>query len=461
MKRMKKMLLLVAALVILLGCYMLANRKTETATVDEESGTFDLTAQTAQDLTAISWTKDETEFSFTRTDDTWYVTDNDAYPVAQDEVESLGEELIALKGSRKLENVTDLSIYGLSEPTFSVTATFSDGTTTVYNMGDATPFADGYYLSLDSDAATVYTVSDSLSDLFGQTMDDFTQTEDVPTAENVTRITVGSALDASLQEESSTINASQLWYAADGSALDGVDDLITTFGSVEWASVVEAVATDDQLTEWQLDDENAIAVTLYGDESNAEILFGTTDENGDYYARLPESGMVYTVSADTASTLVNASEESLLSLALIETEYADVQEAVFTAGDLNYTYTAAEETEETAEATEEATEETTETAESTDETTEETEETEVEEEQEDPNETLWSQVTAIQATEFSTEAASGNVILTISVTTKSGISATFTFAEYNADSYTVTDGTRVMLVNADAIDKLVRTIKNM
>ncbi len=441
MKRMKKMLLLFAALVILLGAYgVLVNRETETAVVDEESGTFELTEQTADELTSISWTQDETEYSFTRTDGVWYVADNDSYPVAQEKIESLCEDLLEMKGNRKLENVSDLSIYGLTEPAFSITAAWSDGTQTVYSMGDATPFADGYYLTLEENASTVYTVSESLSDLFDATMDDFTQTEDVPSAEDVTRITIGSSLDASLQEESSTVNAAQLWYDANGNALDGVDDLVSAFGEIEWASVVEAVATEEQLTEWQLDDANAIAVTLYGDESNAEILFGTTDENGDYYARLPESDMVYTVSADTASALINATSESMLSLALIETEYAQVQEAVFTVGELNYTITEKAETETDAE---------------------ESEDSEETEEQEDPDETLWNQVTAVQATEMLNESASGESVLTIAVTAKNGNSATFTFAEYSAESYTVTDGSRTMLVNADSIDKLIRTIKNM
>jgi hypothetical protein len=65
------------------------------------------------------------------------------------------------------------------------------------------------------------------------------------------------------------------------------------------------------------------------------------------------------------------------------------------------------------------------------------------------------------ATEHLKEAASGETVLTISVTAKSGISAEFTFAEYSADNYTVTDGERTMLVDAAKIDKLIRTIKSM
>ena len=449
MKRMKKMLLLLAALAVLLGCYMLAGRTTETESVNEETGTFELTAKTADDLTALSWENDGVSYSFTHTGDVWEMTSNAAYPVATDEVEELSTKLLALKGTRKLENVTDLSIYGLSEPAFTVTALWSDGSTTVYQMGDETPFADGYYLTLNGDTSAVYTISSSLSSIFNKDMDDFTEMEAVSTVADADRITVGTTFDASRHTESSTINASQLWYAADGRALDDVDDLIDDFEGIEWAGLTEAVATDDQLTEWKLDDANAVKVTCYAGEESASILFGTTDDSGNYYARLPESHMVYTVSASSVSTLLNATADSMVSLALIETDYADVQEAVFTAEAFTYTITAKEEAETTETATEETSEETSE------ETTEETAE------EEDPNETLWSQVTALKATSHLDEATNGTTVLTISVTTKSGLSATFTFAEYNADNYTVTDGERTMLTDAAKVDKLLRTIKTM
>lgn len=443
MSRIKKLLLLVIVLAVLVGCYMLASKKTETTVVNEESGTYELTAKTADDISAIAWTADDVSYSFTRTDGVWYKTDNAEYPVAQDEVESLVSSLLDIKGNRKLENVTDISMYGLSEPAFTVTVTWSDGSTTVYQMGDEAPFGDSYYLKLDDQDTTVYTIADSLSDVFDADEEDFVQQESVPSIADVDRITVGTAFDASLKAESSTINASQLWYAADGRALDGVDDLVDDFGSIKWASLAAAVATQDQLTEWKLDDENAVAVTCCSGEESATILFGTTDSSGNYYARLPGSSMVYTVSSGTVKDLLSATPDSLLSLALIETDYEDVQEAVITAGNLTYTITAKAEAEETTEETAEGTEST---------------ETDTED---DADETLWSQVTAVTATEHLKEAASGETVLTISVTTKSGISAEFTFAEYSADNYTVTDGERTMLVDAAKIDKLIRTIKSM
>ncbi len=450
MSRTKKMLLLMGVLVIMVGCYFLASQTQETETVQEESGTFELTAKTAEDIATLAWTADDTEYSFTLTDGVWYKTGNMVYPVAQDEVQELADNLIAMQGSRKIENVTDISIYGLSEPVFTVTATWTDGTETTYHMGNETPFGGSYYLLLSGDDTIVYTTEDSLSNLFDKDTDDFIQAEDVPSVTDADRITVGTTFDASKRETSSTINEDELWYAADGRALDGVDSIVSSFTNLSWAAVAEPVATDDQLTEYGLDDANAIAITVYAGEESATILFGATNDSGYYYARLPGSTMVYTVSSSTATKLLNASADSLLSLAIIETEYDNVQEATFTAGELTYSFSAkAEDGEETAD----------ESAETAD--AEEATKTDEVIEEEDPNETLWDLVTAVTASSLRSEAATGDTVLTITITTRNGVSATFTFAEYSADNYTATDGERTLIVEADKVDKLIRTLKSM
>ena len=430
-KRMKKMILLLGVLVILLCSYTLMNHQNESASVNEETGTFDLTAKTADDLTGLEWIKDGENFSFTRTENGWTKTDNADYPVAQNVVETLADNLLNLKANRKLENVTDASIYGLAEPAFTVTAHWSGGSSTSYRMGDETPFGDGFYLSLSNQNGTAYTIATSLSTTFNKTMDDFADMETVPAVAETTRITVGTAFDASWLDESSTINPSQHWYAVDGRALDGVDKLVTAFEGIEWESLVEAVASDAQLTEWKLDDENAVSVTCYDGEESVSILFGTMNESGNYYARLPESTMVYTVLADAVNDLLAASPENMISLALIETDYTDVQEAVLTLGDIDYTLRSPVQ-----EGAEEGTEE-------------------------DPNETLWKQLTAIEAQQHVHHSETGETMLSVRLTTNKGISAALSFKEYNADSYIVTDGERTMITDANAVDKLIRTIKSM
>ena len=55
----------------------------------------------------------------------------------------------------------------------------------------------------------------------------------------------------------------------------------------------------------------------------------------------------------------------------------------------------------------------------------------------------------------------GDTVLTIEVRSVSGMEATLTIAEYDADSYQLTMDGRTVLVSADAVDKLVRQVKQL
>lgn len=433
MKRSAKTLILLLVLVIFAGGYWLMSNSGSTTQVNEASGTFDLTAKTIDELTGLQWTKNDISYHFTKADGAWVNADNAAFPVNQEAVQALADDLVALQASRKLEAVTDLAAYGLAEPAFTVTAQWSDGTATTYAMGDATPFADGYYLTIGQEGVA-YTVASSLSSMFSETMTDLAQMETIPTAETVTRMTVGTSLDVYYQETSSTINADQHWYDASGNALDGVDDLVADAQAIEWNELVAPTATEEELSAWLLNEAAATIITLYNGETEAvKLLIGTTDDSGNYYARLPGSGMVYTVTSSSLSALLSATTENLLSTALVETEYANVQEATFTTADKTYVLTPVTAAEDTAETTDEAA-------------------------AEDPGEDIWSALTAITATAH-TEAASGEALLTVTVSTTDGKAVTITFAAYDVDHYTAAMDSRTLLVSADKVDKLIRAVK--
>lgn len=437
MKRSAKTLILLVALLVCVGGYYLLNQTSETATVTEESGTFDLTIHLAEELTSLAWSRDGVDYHFTKADDTWANANNAAFPVDQTAVQALADDLADLTATRKLEDVQDLSAYGLEEPAFTVTATWSDGSSTVFAMGDATPFADGYYLTIGQ-GNVAYTIASSLSTMFSDDLNDLAQLEDIPVAETVTRLTVGATLDATYAETSRTVNDGQHWYDADGNALDGVDSLVASAQDIVWKALVDPACED--LSAYGLEEESATAITLYNGEDVALcLLLGTTDDSGNYYARLPESAMVYTVASSSVSTLLTTATESLLSTALIETAYADLQQATFTMGESTYELiplVAAEETEEA----------------------EESEETETAEAVDDPGEDIWALLTAITATEHTTEPM-GDTVLTVAMTTTGGNGATVIFAQYDVDSYIAAMDSRTLLVPADAVDKLVRALK--
>lgn len=437
------MLALLIVLAVMLGGYYAVKQSNQTTSVSETSGTFDLTAKTADDLTGISWTTGDTTLAFTLNDEgEWITTDTPAWPVDQSAVQTLADKLLALQGTRKLEAVTSLADYGLDTPTMTVTATWKDASTTTYSMGDATPFADGYYLKLSTQDDVIYTIATSLSTTFNKTQKDLVAMEEIPTISEVSSITVGTTFAAVKKSESTTVNPDQLWYdAATDEPLTAskVEALVSAAKGIAWDELVSAAATEDELTTYQLDDAHATVITLTGDEdASLTLLIGGEDAEGNRYARLPDSSMVYTVEADDVSSLLSANSDDMWMTALVPLPWSALKTATLETGKGTYTIVKAEETEATA----------TDTDTSTDAS--------------EADETLWSKITALTATDRLSEATDGDTVLTITAQDEAGREITVVVREYSADSYqALVDGEKTLLVSADTIDTLVRTIKSM
>ena len=434
MKRSIKLLVLVVVLALCVGGYLGVQQLNQTQQVSEETGTFDLTARVAEDLTGLSWTANDTTFDLTHDGGAWQRTDDPAFPMDQDKTQAVADDLLALTATRKIEDVTSPADYGLAEPAFTVTARWKDGTETTYAMGDDTPFGDGYYLLLSGQDTVIYTIEDDLSDIFDTTMNALAVLETIPAAENVTRLTVGDSLDLTLAEASLTINPDQLWYAAEGYPVDGAEDLVEAIQAISWDELVTASASDEELTAWGLDDA-ATAVTLYdGENAVVSILLGNTDDDGNYYARLPGSTMVYTVAAADVSDLLTVAAEDMRSATILSLPYEQVQTAALTAGSAEYTLEPADVATATDLEGGEAA---------------------------NPGEDLWALVLGLTAKGEPEAAVPGDTVLTIEVRSVSGMEATLTIAEYDADSYLLTMEERTALVSADEVDKLVRQVKQL
>ena len=461
MKRSKKFLILLLALLVCVAGYVVVSRlNQQTSVATESSESVALAEHTREDLTALSWTADEGTLRFTYSEAGWRYDQDSAFPANESTLDTLGDKLVALTATGSVDNVTDLSLYGLSEPSFTVTAEWSDGTSTAYGLGDATPFSDGYYVSRSGDSK-VYIVSTSLKTTFNKTLNSLAVKETLATVDSVTGISTGS-LTASYLETSLTVNTDQHWYDENGTALKGtsVESLISDAKAISFDTLITGSASEEELSTYGFGDSQ-VTLTLYnGEEAVLTLLIGGTNEDGDSYAKLPDSKMVYTVDAEDVSDLLSATSESLKAEnVLLTLPYEDVQSAQLTAGTLDYTLETmdlrpAEETAETAET--EAAEETVEEA-----AEEAAEEAEPAPDPTQDDESLWKQLIALTAT-GTAEEKDGETVLTVSVTNLNGISAQLVIREYDADSYQASlDGGDPVTVSADKVDKLIRTLKQM
>lgn len=449
MKRGKRLILLLCVLAVAVGGYFAVTRLTEKESVTETTGSFALTDHGAEELTGLKWAANGTQFDLVRQDGVWTLREDAAFPLDQDAVNALADTLTGMTATRKLEQVEKLADYGLEKPEFTVEADWQNGGSTVYGMGAATPFEDGYYLRLDGEDTVVYTVSQNLKTVFDKRLTALAQTETLPEADTVTRLTVGDRLDVQLENGS--------WYnAATGEKLESgsVTTLIDAAKALSWKELTDAQADDGRLTELGLGDESALKVTLLnGEETVWQLLIGKETETGNYYARLPGSRMTYVVLSSAVNGLLTADVNQMYRTALTDVTAETLRQIEWRDDGHVWTLNRDVTVQENAGGDGENADGTgTETAVYTvNGTAMEASEAEA----------LLGKMTAMTLSGKPEEAAEGDTLLTAAVTDTDGNVSSLTFMTCDAERYLCVRDGFAYYCDAAAVDQLLRTLRQL
>lgn len=465
MKRSKKMLVLLAALALLVGGYYLVTALTKEPDVTTaDAGSYELSGLTADNLTSLSWTNNGEAVALQKTADGWVKPDDADYPLDQTAASTLADALIGLKGTRELTGTLTASDYGVTDESFAVTAKLSDGTETVYTMGAATPLDEQYYLKASGKDA-IYTVESDLSTTFSKGYNELAVKESLPAIGTATQVSVGTAVNQTLDSTSGRWARTGTAELADTSK---VDSLISGIGDLALGSLVTYSADDAALAIYGLDAPTTVTVHSTNADDAAQTFaleLGAADADGtNRYARIVGSRMVYLMDAASLTDVLAATDDSLRDLTLTSMTWDELSEMTLRWGDasrtIRHTYTAAT-TAEAIAATAEATDapaatEATEAPVPAESVTVDGAEADLA-----TCKALFDALSGEAATGVAdTVDASSAVVLSIVLQSADGASETLTLHEHDADSYWLESACeRKLLVSADTIDKLIRQAK--
>ena len=371
-----KMVLAVVVLGVCCGAYAgvktyVAHQEQKESEEDSEESTTVFTASTGN-IKSLDFMVDDTETTFEKDDDSWVKKDETDFPVNQTTLDSAASAIASVDSDRVLEDVDDLSEYGLDSPSNTIKiVTKSDEedgddiTTTLY-VGDENSSTSQYYVRKDDDEKTVYLIDSSCVEPFTKSLNDYAQMEDFPAISNtdtITKISVDgdNSYELSKDEDTSiwSVKGSEDEEKADSAT---VSSLVSSFGSMAYSSLAdykcddkskygldkpyatitvdyqEEVADDDTDEDTQ-DDTTASGETADEDASSAEensddakqdtesddedsseeetkmadkqltILVGNETDDSSRYVMVNDSNEVYTMSTDTLSALTDKSEE--------------------------------------------------------------------------------------------------------------------------------------------------------
>ena len=367
-----KMVLAVVVLGVCCGAYVgvktyVAHQEQKESEEDSEESTTVFTAST-DNIKSLDFMVDDTETTFEKDDDSWVKNDETDFPVNQTTLDSAASAIASVDSDRVLEDVDDLSEYGLDSPSNTIKiVTKSDEedgddiTTTLY-VGDENSSTSQYYVRKDDDEKTVYLIDSSCVEPFAKSLNDYAQMEDFPAISNtdtITKISVDgdNSYELSKDEDTSiwSVKGSEDEEKADSAT---VSSLVSSFGSMAYSSLADykcddkskygldkpyatitvdyqeevadddtrdnttapSEAADEDASSAEENSDDAKQDTESDDEDSSEeetkmadkqltILVGNETDDSSRYVMVNDSNEVYTMSTDTLSALTDKSEE--------------------------------------------------------------------------------------------------------------------------------------------------------
>ena len=326
MKKSTKLVSAVVVLAVLGGVYVGLNtyvsKEEKTESSEEESKTEVFSVKT-DDIKSLEFIVDKKEVTFEKKDDSWVKKDERAFPVNQTTLDSAASAIETVEADIVLEDVEDLTEYGLDSPSNTVTVDTADGTTKL-NIGDENASTNQYYISKDDDDSTVYVVAADTVSPFMNSLYDYAQGEDFPTIDSSTvkKVQVSEDKDSYVLEENSD---GATWnVSSDGSSdkesadTTAAGNVTSGLGSFAFDQFVNYDAED--LSKYGLDKPYATITVDYQEEvendssdeseSDSEASESVTEDNTDSTEENSGDSIDSTASDDSSSGDSSESEDA-------------------------------------------------------------------------------------------------------------------------------------------------------
>lgn len=140
----------------------------------------------SDDITSFRYVYEGETYAFEKKDETWYYTDDHSLNLNQDRIKAMILKVAPLKADQVIENVTDMSQYGLADPERTIQYETADRSV-IINVGNLNSMTSQYYVAFPSEMK-VYVVATNVVTGFNYTLDDLVEetTEATETAETET-----------------------------------------------------------------------------------------------------------------------------------------------------------------------------------------------------------------------------------------------------------------------------------
>ena len=371
-KNTKKLLGLVGALAVLGGAYggivwinqNNEEKAAEQSKAEKEANTFYLSQM--EEPVSISYTNSYGTFAFSydTENETWSYDSDEHFPVTQSYLTSISSDLKSFTAERKLEEVQDdLSVYGLDNPSCTITAKGSDDTEVTIQIGSLNSYNSDYYAKVEG-SDDIYTIASSYVSDISNDISTLQEKESFPTitstsitdvqlskdditldmekevtqepateeaemgsesseseskvSEEETTKAVSDSTEEGLTEEESTVEMVDVtrWVFTQDNKTQRVDesddihDLLVNMVGLTFNDCADYYADEEEKESYGLTDDAAVLTITYQsgeEETTLKLTIGaTTEDDAYYYVSMDDSDQVNTVSKESVDAVLDA-----------------------------------------------------------------------------------------------------------------------------------------------------------
>ena len=188
-KKQRQMIGMLLALVVLAAAFLgirQYNKNASSAASTTEDTQETVLDVNSDDITSFRYVYEGETYAFEKKDETWYYTDDHSLNLNQERIKAMILKVAPLKADQVIENVTDMSQYGLADPERTIQYETADRSV-IINVGNLNSMTSQYYIAFPSEMK-VYVVATNVVTGFNHTLEDLVEetTEATETAETET-----------------------------------------------------------------------------------------------------------------------------------------------------------------------------------------------------------------------------------------------------------------------------------
>lgn len=178
--KMRKLISLFVLLVLFIALYFVVetvNKGKEKANEAKNEASISIHKMDVANIISFSYQYEGIQYLFQKENDVWICTNDTSIELDQNLVDNLIHKFKDVSASRIVEeNSSDLSQYGLDNPTNIIKVTDKFDKTVIFNIGNENKIVNGYYIKTQENN-TVYLI-DNFPSFFNKNLDDLKKVQD-------------------------------------------------------------------------------------------------------------------------------------------------------------------------------------------------------------------------------------------------------------------------------------------